>query len=42
MPVYYRDYLQLDKILNAQAPLSAELGTPAHDEMLFIIIHTGV
>jgi len=39
MPVYYRDYLQLDKILNAQAPLSAEQGTPAHDEMLFIIIH---
>lgn len=39
MPVYYRDYLQLDKILDAQAPLSAEQGTPAHDEMLFIIIH---
>ena len=39
MPVYYRDYLQLDKILNAQVPLSAAQGTPAHDEMLFIIIH---
>jgi len=39
MPVYYRDYLQLDKILNAQVPLSAAQGTPAHDERLFIIIH---
>jgi tryptophan 2,3-dioxygenase len=39
MPVYYRDYLQLDKILNAQVPLSAAQGTPGHDERLFIIIH---
>ncbi|MCI5046046.1 MAG: tryptophan 2,3-dioxygenase [Aquisalinus sp.] len=30
----YGDYLQLEKILNAQTPLSA-----AHDEMLFIIQH---
>jgi tryptophan 2,3-dioxygenase len=30
----YGDYLQLDKILNAQAPLSK-----AHDEILFIIQH---
>ncbi len=30
----YGDYLQLDKILSAQAPLS-----DAHDEMLFIIQH---
>ena len=30
----YGDYLQLDKILNAQAPLSK-----AHDELLFIIQH---
>ncbi|MFN3875558.1 MAG: tryptophan 2,3-dioxygenase family protein, partial [Flavobacteriales bacterium] len=37
--VYYPDYLQLDKILNAQAPESAKRGTPAHDELLFIIIH---
>jgi tryptophan 2,3-dioxygenase len=38
--VYYSDYLQLDKILNAQAPESDKQGnTPAHDEMLFIIIH---
>lgn len=37
--VYYPDYLQLDKILGAQAPESEKHGQPAHDEMLFIIIH---
>lgn len=37
--VYYPDYLQLEKILGAQAPESAKHGEPAHDEMLFIIIH---
>ncbi|XVJ65751.1 MAG: tryptophan 2,3-dioxygenase [Lacibacter sp.] len=37
---YYPSYLQLEKILDAQAPLSfAEGQNPAHDEMLFIIIH---
>lgn len=36
---YYADYLQLDKILNAQSLRSAEYGKPAHDEMLFIIVH---
>lgn len=37
---YYNDYLHLDKILNAQHPYSFEPGQqPAHDEMLFIIIH---
>ncbi len=30
----YGDYLQLDKVLDAQRPLS-----PAHDEMLFIVQH---
>jgi tryptophan 2,3-dioxygenase len=30
----YGDYLQLDKVLSAQQPLSKE-----HDEMLFIVIH---
>ena len=35
----YSDYLQLEKILNSQGLKSAERGTPAHDEMLFIIIH---
>ena len=38
-PVYYGDYLQLPKILNAQVPESGKYGDPAHDEMLFIIIH---
>lgn len=38
-PVYYSEYLQLDKILNAQAPESAKDGIKADDEMMFIIIH---
>lgn len=38
-PVYYSEYLQLDKILNAQAPESDKEGIKADDEMLFIIIH---
>ena len=38
--MYYSDYLQLDKILGSQQPASFENDkTPAHDEMLFIIIH---
>jgi tryptophan 2,3-dioxygenase len=39
MNVHYSDYLQLDKILNAQHPESDKLNVSAHDEMLFIIIH---
>ena len=39
-PVYYADYLQLNKIIHAQDPESFRKGqVPAHDEMLFIIIH---
>jgi tryptophan 2,3-dioxygenase len=38
-PVHYSDYLQLDKILTAQAPESDKKQQPAHDEMLFIVIH---
>ena len=38
-PVYYSEYLQLDKILNAQQPESGKEGIKADDEMLFIIIH---
>lgn len=38
-PVYYGDYLQLDKILGAQSLQSKHYGDPAHDEMLFIIVH---
>ena len=38
--VHYRNYLQLDKVLDAQSLRSAELeDEPAHDEMLFIIVH---
>lgn len=37
--VYYSDYLQLDKILNAQTLESDKINAHAHDEMLFIIIH---
>ena len=39
-PVYYGKYLQLDKIIEAQNPVTFREGNdPAHDEMLFIIIH---
>jgi len=37
--MHYHDYLQLDKILNAQLPESDKQNLSAHDEMLFIIIH---
>lgn len=37
--LYYSTYLELDKILNAQHRVSEQQGSPAHDEMLFIIIH---
>ena len=39
-PVYYAEYLALDKVIKAQEPVSFKEGNePAHDEMLFIIIH---
>jgi tryptophan 2,3-dioxygenase len=37
--MHYSDYLQLEKILGAQQPESDSQGQPAHDEMLFIVIH---
>jgi tryptophan 2,3-dioxygenase len=37
--INYHDYLQLDNILNAQSPESDKRNLPAHDEMLFIVIH---
>ena len=38
--VHYHSYLELDKLLNAQNLRSAALEkVPAHDEMLFIIMH---
>src|ERR1051325_3535324 len=39
LELHYHDYLQLDKILSAQSPESNKRNLPAHDEMLFIIIH---
>jgi tryptophan 2,3-dioxygenase len=36
---YYADYLKLPDLLSAQAPESGRHGRPAHDEMLFIIVH---
>ena len=38
-PLYYSEYLQLDRLLDAQHPESAKRGPAAHDEMLFIIVH---
>ena len=38
-PVYYGDYLQVDRLLSIQAPESAKHGAAVHDEMLFIIVH---
>jgi tryptophan 2,3-dioxygenase len=39
-PLYYKDYLELNKVLDAQHPKSFEPGQHrAHDEMLFIVIH---
>ena len=35
----YFNYLKLDKILSGQELMSAKRGAPAHDEMLFIIVH---
>ena len=38
--LYYSGYLQLNKLLDAQHPVSFEKGKEAaHDEMLFIVIH---
>jgi tryptophan 2,3-dioxygenase len=38
-PVNYPEYLRVAEITNLQYPKSVEYGKPAHDEMLFIIIH---
>lgn len=35
----YASYLKLDQLLSAQDPESDKVGRPAHDELLFIIIH---
>lgn len=38
-PIYYADYLKLEQLLSSQALKSVEYGKPAHDEMLFVIVH---
>ena len=38
-PVEYTAYLKLDQLLASQSPKSHEYGRPAHDEMLFVIVH---
>ncbi len=38
-PLYYADYLQLDKLLSCQDAESAKHGDPVHDEYLFIVVH---
>src|SRR5262249_39710697 len=38
-PLYYADDIQLDRLLGSQQLQSALHGRPAHDEMLFIIVH---
>ena len=35
----YHDYLMIDKLLDCQTLESERLGKPAHDEMLFIVVH---
>lgn len=38
-PVQYHNYLKLNSLLSSQTRRSEELGNPAHEEMLFIIVH---
>jgi tryptophan 2,3-dioxygenase len=38
-PIHYSDYLKVDKITELQQRRSEKFGQPAHDEMLFIVIH---
>ncbi|MFN7727783.1 MAG: tryptophan 2,3-dioxygenase family protein [Bdellovibrio sp.] len=38
-PVHYHDYLGIDALLGSQKRRSEDYGNPAHDEMLFIIVH---
>lgn len=38
-PVHYNDYLKIDQLLGCQKRRSEEFNAPAHDELLFIIVH---
>lgn len=37
--IHYHQYLGIDELLKLQSTRSAAVGNPAHDEMLFIIMH---
>jgi tryptophan 2,3-dioxygenase len=37
--IHYQKYLMLDNVLGSQELRSEQLGEPAHEEMLFIIVH---
>jgi len=37
--IHYQNYLELEKILDAQNLRSEKIDKPAHEEMLFIIVH---
>ena len=37
--IHYQNYLRINQLLDAQKLRSEELGEPAHEEMLFIIVH---
>ncbi len=38
-PIQYHEYLKLDRLLSSQSLRSDEEGRPAHEEMLFIVVH---
>ncbi len=38
-PVHYSKYLELERLLSSQNRESEKKGKPAHDEMLFIVVH---
>jgi tryptophan 2,3-dioxygenase len=38
-PLYYHDYLHLDRLLSCQQPEGEKHGRVAHDELLFIVVH---
>jgi len=37
--IHYQSYLKIDELLSAQQLRSTQVGEPAHEEMLFIIVH---
>ncbi len=37
--IHYQKYLKIEELLSAQVLRSEQLGEPAHEEMLFIVVH---